>query len=664
MRILMSMFGWNDSGGGTILPRLTAIELRKRGHEVLVIYSAVPQIPNAPAYQLHEHEDEGVQLIGVHNRPALFMDDKNPEREICDPNVVKIFQHFFDRFQPDIVHYHNFLGLSLGIAQVAYNAGTPSFYTPYNFWLLCPTLYLNLPNLALCQGVNPEGSNCLQCTQAPRIGQAYVERRDQLRARFQAQIGPCLASSVCVQDLLLANGYATEQVEILKFANERSAKIWQEAGQQREPSVPEIIKIGFTGSVIPIKGVHTLVEAAQLLNGPVEILIYGKAPEQYLNHLKQLDTQNRVQFKGFFANEDHSRILAELSLAVVPSVCYDHSPLVIGEFLAAKTPVIGANIGGIPDYIPEGCGELFEAGNAQDLARVLQKYIDAPERVPELQKNITEPLSFEAYVSTLEDRYVLSQTEGQKHLKQAQYQRWMQSRGNHTLFDAKTLHPIPSEGQEKVSSPYGVDVWSKEMLSHRKQLLEAQWITSPLLPESLINQLTTQFPEKYSLQPLQPSPHSAQQWNFREEYTTLYLLPFQAEQAEIATLLKAYLSHPPQPKTLLVLLPWQQSLDTGEAYLSDLLAELPETDHEMTLLDPEMQPEDLRALFTESTYLILTREREQDASLMPYASLPTGILRQSQPTEQTQQLQSLWHAVAENSPFEALNYTPYKSTVR
>lgn len=626
MRILMSMFGWNDSGGGTILPRLTALELQKRGHEVLVIYSAVPQIPNTPAYQIHEHSDEGVQLIGIHNRPALFMDDKNPERELNDPRVVEIFKHFFDAFKPDIVHYHNFLGLSLGITNVAYEAGVPSFYTPYNFWLLCPTLYLNLPNLALCQGVNADGSNCLQCTQARHKGAAYIQRRNQLRDHFQQQVGPCLASSQCVKNLLIDNGYSEDQVEILKFANERSAKIWQEAGADRTPHIPETIKIGFTGSVIPIKGVHTLVAAAQLLTGPVEILIYGNAPEQYLTYLKNIDIAQRVQFKGFFADEDHSQILAELSLAVVPSVCYDHSPLVIGEFLAARTPVIGANIGGIPDYIPEGCGELFEAGNAEDLACVLQKYIDKPDLIPGLQKNIQEPLSFDDYVSVLEKGYQETLIIPQTHILRSWYKRWLNQREKTQFYHAEKLYPLSKEMIKVTKEPYGLDLWNDLESIDDDLVQKAKWIVGPVSSQEIYEKRKKAWSLKYHVLPFLPTLTTRFSLDFGEVSTLRYLLPVSVESESTYQFLKNYIQAPVDPECELILIPWGQSFEASETLITKWLETLPETLHELTLIDPPSTEQELQSLLYEVGHLILTDSSIADVELQGLTSLCREVI--------------------------------------
>ena len=66
------------------------------------------------------------------------------------------------------------------------------------------------------------------------------------------------------------------------------------------------------------------------------------------------------------------RLIQEASFSVCPSECYENCPFSILESQAYGTPVLGADIGGIPELIMEGqTGELFESGNADDLKQKL-----------------------------------------------------------------------------------------------------------------------------------------------------------------------------------------------------------------------------------------------------------------------------------------------------
>ena len=43
-RILLTSFGYNDSGGGTIVPRHVSQELARRGYDVTVFHAAVGRL--------------------------------------------------------------------------------------------------------------------------------------------------------------------------------------------------------------------------------------------------------------------------------------------------------------------------------------------------------------------------------------------------------------------------------------------------------------------------------------------------------------------------------------------------------------------------------------------------------------------------------------------
>ena len=90
-RLLMTAFGWNDPGGGTTVPRLAAKELARRGWEVTVFHAAVKPAVGEPAYHVAEWEEDGVRLLGVHNRAHGLWDRERPLRELDDPPITAAF---------------------------------------------------------------------------------------------------------------------------------------------------------------------------------------------------------------------------------------------------------------------------------------------------------------------------------------------------------------------------------------------------------------------------------------------------------------------------------------------------------------------------------------------------------------------------------------------
>jgi glycosyltransferase involved in cell wall biosynthesis len=76
-----------------------------------------------------------------------------------------------------------------------------------------------------------------------------------------------------------------------------------------------------------------------------------------------------IKLLGRVPFEEMRRLYASADLTVVPSVHYDNSPMVIYESLLCGTPVLGAEIGGIPELVREGeTGYLVPPGDAAALA--------------------------------------------------------------------------------------------------------------------------------------------------------------------------------------------------------------------------------------------------------------------------------------------------------
>ena len=77
-----------------------------------------------------------------------------------------------------------------------------------------------------------------------------------------------------------------------------------------------------------------------------------------------------VEFTGYQSGSALKQFISEASFSVVPSECYENCPMAVLESMAYGKPVIGTNIGGIPEQIEDGkSGLLFEQGNPHNLRR-------------------------------------------------------------------------------------------------------------------------------------------------------------------------------------------------------------------------------------------------------------------------------------------------------
>ncbi len=408
-RILFMMYGWDDEGGGTILPRQIAKALTAQGYELSIIFTASRERPEKPPYFVEESNEDGIRLFGIYNRPAIFYDLDNPGREVNDPNMCNIVSKLIAHLRPDIVHYHSLLNFSMGVPEVVSRAGIPSVYTSHNYWPVCPRMYLFQQDLTLCPGPSSDGANCAACIGMPGKAADYALRAECGRRLFDQYIGRHLAVSSRVRQIFINNGHSPERIRVLQQQPETVHYIWREVGNRRVPENPpgHPLKVGFIGSLLPQKGIHVLVAAGQMLDpGQVEIHAFGSGPPPYISKLEELDRKNMVRFHGHYKLAQLPDILAGLDLVVIPSVWEDCAPLVVAEALAARVPVIGSHIGGIPDFILEGVnGLLFECGNPLALSGILRRLVEDPSMLQRMQRNITPGKGFEGYLAELVTHY-------------------------------------------------------------------------------------------------------------------------------------------------------------------------------------------------------------------------------------------------------------------
>ncbi len=79
-----------------------------------------------------------------------------------------------------------------------------------------------------------------------------------------------------------------------------------------------------------------------------------------------------VTFAGYVSGERLHQLIGEAKALVLPSEWYENAPISILEAYALGVPVIGADIGGIPEMIIESeTGMVSRTGDIDDLARVL-----------------------------------------------------------------------------------------------------------------------------------------------------------------------------------------------------------------------------------------------------------------------------------------------------
>lgn len=134
------------------------------------------------------------------------------------------------------------------------------------------------------------------------------------------------------------------------------------------------------------KGIKTLLQAVKELPH-IPFVFAGNGPYE-----KEVNEITNITNKGFLSGQDLTNVIANAQFSLITSECFENCPFAVMESQMLGTPVIGANIGGIPELIKAGeDGELYESGNVEALkekinmlwnnAGIVEKYTTACKKI-------------------------------------------------------------------------------------------------------------------------------------------------------------------------------------------------------------------------------------------------------------------------------------------
>lgn len=124
------------------------------------------------------------------------------------------------------------------------------------------------------------------------------------------------------------------------------------------------------------KGVTTILKAAKSLP-EIPFVFAGKGELE-----DEVNAVVNVRNVGFLAGADMQEMIRGAAFVVFPSEWLENGPFSVIESIMNGTPILASNLGGTPEMIAEGeTGELFEAGNAEELTERIRSLWQDPERL-------------------------------------------------------------------------------------------------------------------------------------------------------------------------------------------------------------------------------------------------------------------------------------------
>jgi glycosyltransferase involved in cell wall biosynthesis len=379
MKIVMANKFLYRRGGAESVLFAEAELLRQAGHEV---YYFSTRHPDNLSVEEARYFPEYMEIGLNKSRSDTLQKLRIAAKILYNPEVRACFRRFLAEVQPDIVHAH-LIGHHLGPAllHAAAAAGVPVVQTLHDYHLVCPNYTLRRSQQSVCADTRCFGGRQWACVQHRCIQNSVakslvgaVELGFHRRMRwYETGIRRFLCPSRFLRDIVARDGLPEGQLIYLpNFFDGTTALggIPNPAASVKQPERPFL----FAGRLSQEKGLLTLLKAFAA-RPQLQLDIVGTGPEEAA--LRQWVAEqgvSNVRFLGYQSGEALWRLMGTAKALILPSEWYENAPMSILEAFSLGVPVIGSDIGGIPEMVQPGeTGWLFPCGQTEALVDCLDQ---------------------------------------------------------------------------------------------------------------------------------------------------------------------------------------------------------------------------------------------------------------------------------------------------
>lgn len=339
MRILqLNKFYWPKGGADRYMLELSAL-LESRGHEVVPF--AMAHSENLPT-PLSRYFVSPVMT----ERPAGPADSlKTFRRMIYSREAKRNLKELLRRQAIDLAHVHNiYTQISPSVLDLLYVKKIPVVMTVHDYHLIMPNYMMwakhRIADLSHRGLFRLTFSRFHKDSYLASFAQALSFSFHRSRRSYESVVRRFIAPSKFMREQLISHGFRSDRVVYLPhFININHV-------------TPEYHDKGYVlyfGRLTEEKGIEVLLRALQRMPD-VPCKIVGTGPEEAALHLVG-DRLPNVTFEGYQSGEALHRLIAGARVVAIPSIWNEVFCLSALEAMAFGKPVIGSDIGALPEVI-------------------------------------------------------------------------------------------------------------------------------------------------------------------------------------------------------------------------------------------------------------------------------------------------------------------------
>jgi glycosyltransferase involved in cell wall biosynthesis len=405
MRILFLNSYQTVHGGAERLLFDTSTELVARGHKVsIVVAHDDRRSPNPEMWPAR---------INRYHVPELMipLTDRYNYNRLRDTQqyheTLRYLQDIIDIEEPEIIHIHNFPRTEV-LDELRIDA--PIVRTIHSYENLCGNQLKRLPDGSIC--ADKLGPACKSNCGVPTTFKAMRVRAE--NRMMKKQFKKLIAISSYIKDVLITNGFPSEQIAVLNNFTRLVPKPF---------NVIEQNIVLYVGRLTPEKGLLELIESVSLTKTQPKLLVVGKdgvlGRSSYQRDIVEKAALRgvEIEFLDWCAGDDLRRAYQSAKVVAFSSVWPEPFGLVGIEAMMQGKPVVAFDCGGVRDWLQHGkTGFLVPHLDIRQYAYCLDQLImnDGLRRAMgvEAQECALERFTADAHLNGLIDIYTEVVNEG------------------------------------------------------------------------------------------------------------------------------------------------------------------------------------------------------------------------------------------------------------
>lgn len=378
MKILMvNKFLYPRGGAETYMLELGE-HLIKKGHDVQ--YFGMHDKKNIVGNQMNSY----TRNIDFHDSP-FYERLSYPFRIVYSKEARRKIRAVLEDFNPEVVHLNNFnyqltpsIILEIKKWSREGNRKCKIIYTAHDPQLICPNhMLLNPSTMKVCEKCLR--GNYIHCIIGKCIHGSVIRS---IFGATEAIFWKSKKGYKYIDTIICCSHFIKSKIDTNKDLSKKTIPLHNYIHSVEKKDCNKKNYVLYFGRYSHEKGIKTLLKACRELPD-IKFLFAGSGPLE--GEIK--DVKN-VEDKGFQKGEDLVKIIKEARFSVYPSEWYENCPFSILESLSYGTPVLGANVGGIPELIEENkTGRLFTSGDLSELKKMLRDLWDNKEFTQQYSEN-------------------------------------------------------------------------------------------------------------------------------------------------------------------------------------------------------------------------------------------------------------------------------------